>query len=115
MTHAESVESTVDCSGWVVPRDNRYHSRTSGETLSSESGSPQQLQRSISDEMAQMIDIAKEFGYSIRSFHHGVEAYKIADLLARENISGSLWADWGGFKMEAMDGVKSNLALVHKA
>ena len=35
------------------------------------------------DEMAQMIDIAKEFGYKIRSFHHGVEAYKIADVLAR--------------------------------
>jgi imidazolonepropionase-like amidohydrolase len=67
------------------------------------------------DEMAQMIDIADEFGYRIRSFHHGVEAYKIADLLAARGISGSLWADWGGFKMEAMDGVKSNLALVHKA
>ena len=36
------------------------------------------------DEMVQMIDIAKEFGYKIRSFHHGVEAYKIADVLARE-------------------------------
>ena len=42
------------------------------------------------DEMAQMIDIAKEFGYEIRSFHHGVEAYKIRDLLAREGIAGSL-------------------------
>ena len=39
------------------------------------------------DEMAQMIDIAKEFGYKIRSFHHGVEAYKIADLLARDSIA----------------------------
>ena len=58
------------------------------------------------DEMAQMIDIAHEFGYKIRSFHHGVEAYKIADLLAKEGISASLWADWGGFKMEAIDGVK---------
>src|SRR5687767_2997146 len=67
------------------------------------------------DEMAQMIDIADEFGYSIRSFHHGVEAYKVADLLAARGISGSLWADWGAFKMEAMDGVKANLALVHKA
>jgi imidazolonepropionase-like amidohydrolase len=64
------------------------------------------------DEMAQMIDIAHEFGYRIRSFHHGVEAYKIADLLAREGISGSLWADWGGFKMEAADGVRGNIALV---
>ncbi|PYO05073.1 MAG: amidohydrolase, partial [Gemmatimonadetes bacterium] len=60
------------------------------------------------DEMAQMIDIAHEFGYKIRSFHHGVEAYKIADLLAKEGISGSLWADWGSFKMEAVDAVKAN-------
>ena len=67
------------------------------------------------DEMMQMIDIAKEFGYSIRSFHHGVEAYKIADVLAKENISGSLWADWGGFKMEALDAVRANLAIVHAA
>ena len=67
------------------------------------------------DEMAQMIDIAREFGYSIRSFHHGVEAYKIADILARENISGSLWADWGAFKIEAMDAIKANIALVDRA
>ena len=67
------------------------------------------------DEMAQMIDIAHEFGYKIRSFHHGVEAYKIADLLAKEGISGSLWADWGSFKMEAVDAVKANLALVDHA
>jgi imidazolonepropionase-like amidohydrolase len=67
------------------------------------------------DEMAQMIDIAKEFGYKIRAFHHGVEAYKVADLLARENIGASLWADWGSFKMEALDGIKANIPLVSRA
>lgn len=67
------------------------------------------------DEMAQMIDVAREFGYQIRSFHHGVEAYKIADLLAKEGIAASLWADWGGFKMEAIDGVKANLPIVARA
>jgi imidazolonepropionase-like amidohydrolase len=67
------------------------------------------------DEMAQMVDVAREFGYRIRSFHHGVEAYKVATLLAKEEISGSLWADWGGFKMEAIDGIKANLAIVHAA
>jgi imidazolonepropionase-like amidohydrolase len=67
------------------------------------------------DEMMQMIDIAKEFGYRIRSFHHGVEAYKIADVLAREGISASIWSDWGGFKMEALDGVKTNVGLTHVA
>jgi imidazolonepropionase-like amidohydrolase len=67
------------------------------------------------DEMAQMIDISKEFGYKVRSFHHAVEAYKIADLLAREGISVSVWADWGVFKMEAIDAVRANAALVHAA
>ena len=67
------------------------------------------------DEMAVMVDIAKEFGYEIRSFHHGVEAYKIRDLLAAEGIAGSLWADWWGFKMEAMDFTAANVALVHDA
>ncbi|HEU4632123.1 MAG TPA: amidohydrolase [Gemmatimonadaceae bacterium] len=67
------------------------------------------------DEMAQMIDIAQEFGYEIRSFHHAVEAYKIADLLARDSIAASVWADWGAFKMEALDAVTGNLPLLYKA
>jgi imidazolonepropionase-like amidohydrolase len=67
------------------------------------------------DEMAQMIDIAHEFGYQIRSFHHGIEAYKIADLLARDSISASVWADWGSFKMEAADAVRGNMALLDHA
>jgi imidazolonepropionase-like amidohydrolase len=67
------------------------------------------------DEMAQMIDIAKEFGYHIRAFHHGVEAYKIADILARDSIGAAVWADWGAFKMEAIDAVRGNLALLQKA
>ena len=67
------------------------------------------------DEMVQMVDIAKEFGYRIRSFHHGVEAYKIADILAKEDISASVWADWGGFKLEAADGIRGNMALLNRA
>ncbi len=67
------------------------------------------------DEMATMIDIAKEFGYRIASFHHGVEAYKIRDMLAAEGICASLWADWWGFKLEAYDGIVENIALVDDA
>jgi imidazolonepropionase-like amidohydrolase len=67
------------------------------------------------DEMAQVIDLSKEFGYKVQAFHHGVEAYKIADLLAKEGICGALWADWWGFKAEAYDGIRENIPLVHKA
>src|SRR5467141_3914598 len=67
------------------------------------------------DEMAQMIDLAHEFGFKIRSFHHAVESYKIADLLAKEGTSVSVGADWWGFKEEAMDGIQQNAALNQQA
>ncbi|HEY0411590.1 MAG TPA: amidohydrolase family protein, partial [Allosphingosinicella sp.] len=67
------------------------------------------------DEMANMIDMAHEFGYKITAFHHAVEAYKIADLLKANGICAAMWADWWGFKMEAYDGVSENIALVHNA
>lgn len=67
------------------------------------------------DEMATMIEIAKEFGYKIGTFHHAVESYKIADLLAQEGICSAMWADWWGFKLEAFDGIQQNVALVDQA
>jgi imidazolonepropionase-like amidohydrolase len=67
------------------------------------------------DEMATMIDISHEFGYHVTMFHHAVEAYKIAPLLAKEGVCVALWAERGGIKMEAMDGIGENAAIVHKA
>ena len=67
------------------------------------------------DEMAVMLDVAKEFGYKISAFHHAVEAYKIADRMAAEGVCGALWADWWGFKLEAFDGIRENIALVDSA
>ena len=67
------------------------------------------------DEMAVMLEIAEEFGYTISTFHHAVEAYKIADLLAANNTCAAVWADWWGFKMEAYDGIRENAALVDRA
>ena len=67
------------------------------------------------DEMATMINIAEEFDYKIAAFHHAVEAYKIADLLADNNICAALWADWWGFKHEAYDMSIANVAIVDQA
>lgn len=66
------------------------------------------------DEMLTILDMSKEFGYRVGTFHHGVEAYKIADRLAEENVCGALWADWWGFKIEAYDGIQENIALVDR-
>ena len=65
------------------------------------------------DEMANMIQLSKEFGYRISAFHHAVEGYKIADLMKQEGICGAMWADWWGFKMESYDGIQANLPFLH--
>jgi imidazolonepropionase-like amidohydrolase len=67
------------------------------------------------DELAQIIDMSKEFGYKVTAFHHAVESYKIADILAKEEICSAVWADWWGFKMEAYDAIPENAALLQKA
>lgn len=64
------------------------------------------------DEMAVMMDVAKEFDYKINAFHHGVEAYKIVPLLKENQVCVAVWADWWGFKVEAYDAVRSNAAFV---
>jgi imidazolonepropionase-like amidohydrolase len=67
------------------------------------------------DEMATILDMSREFGYHVAAFHHAVEAYKIADLLAENGVCGAMWADWWGFKMESYDGIPENIALVDAA
>ncbi|HEV2816998.1 MAG TPA: amidohydrolase [Allosphingosinicella sp.] len=67
------------------------------------------------DEMAIMLDMGREFGFHIASFHHAVEAYKVADLLRGADTCAAMWADWWGFKMEAYDAINENIPMVHNA
>ncbi len=67
------------------------------------------------DEMALVLDMAKEFGYHVSAFHHAVEAYKIADLLGEAGTCGAMWSDWWGFKLESFDGIRENIAFVDAA
>jgi imidazolonepropionase-like amidohydrolase len=64
------------------------------------------------DEMAIVLDMAKEFGYKVSTFHHAVESYKIADLLKEAGVCSAVWADWWGFKMEAYDAIPENAAIL---
>ena len=67
------------------------------------------------DDMLAALQIADEFGFKVRAFHHALEAYKIRDVLAAKGVAVATWDDWWGFKMEAYDGIPENLALVTEA
>ena len=64
------------------------------------------------DEMLTEIAMAKEFGYKIRAFHHALEAYKVPDEIAANNIAIATFADWWGYKQEAWDAIPWNATMV---
>ena len=67
------------------------------------------------DDMANVMRVAREFGFKVQAFHHAVEAYKIRDKLARAGTATVTWVNWWGFKIEAYDAIPENAALVRSA
>eukprot|EP01091_Cochliopodium_minus_P017396 TRINITY_DN6804_c0_g1_i1.p1 TRINITY_DN6804_c0_g1~~TRINITY_DN6804_c0_g1_i1.p1 ORF type:complete len:880 (-),score=204.36 TRINITY_DN6804_c0_g1_i1:17-2656(-) len=55
-------------------------------------------------DMLTIIRLSKEFNFTINTFHHGCEAWKIADVLAEEGIAIAQWTDllWSS-KLEGYD------------
>jgi imidazolonepropionase-like amidohydrolase len=63
------------------------------------------------DEFLTELEIAKEFGYKIRAFHHALESYKVADQIAAAGAGIATFADWWGYKEEAWDAIPWNAVL----
>ncbi len=63
------------------------------------------------DEFLTEMAIAREFGYHVRAFHHALEAYKVPEKLAAENVAIATFADWWGFKEEAWDAIPWNAVM----
>jgi len=67
-----------------------------------------------SQEMQALIDDSDEFHFHIASLEHCLEAYKIANELKSHNIGCSTFADDWSYKMEAVDGIAYNAALLEQ-
>src|SRR6204780_1542185 len=63
------------------------------------------------DELLTEMAIAKEFGYKVRAFHHALEAYKVADQLAANNVAIATFSDWWGYKQEAWGAIPGNAVM----
>lgn len=67
------------------------------------------------DEMLMMMRLAEAYGFTIRSFEHTLEGYKIADELREHGAGAVVWTDWSSFKVEAYDGILHNARLLNEA
>jgi imidazolonepropionase-like amidohydrolase len=64
------------------------------------------------DEMLMLMSIADEFGFKVRTFQHGLEAYKIASEIARHGAGVGTFIDWWAFKIEALGASPYNPAIL---
>lgn len=67
------------------------------------------------DEFMTEEQIAQQYGYKIRAFHHALEMYKVADKIAPYDTAIATFADWWGYKDEAWDAIPWNAVMsMHK-
>ena len=66
----------------------------------------------VASEILMLIRLADEFGFKVATFQHVLEGYKVADEIAKHGAGGSTFTDWWGYKLEAIDAIPWNGALM---
>jgi imidazolonepropionase-like amidohydrolase len=67
------------------------------------------------DEILAFVRLAQEFELNVAAFQHVLEGYKVADAIAAIGAGASTFSDWWGYKVEVMDAIPYNGALMRQA
>ena len=67
------------------------------------------------DEILMLIRVADEFGFTIGTFQHILEGYKVASEMAAHGVGGSCFSDWWAYKFEVYDAIPYDGAIMHNA
>ena len=66
------------------------------------------------DEILMLARIARDFGFRIGSFQHGLECYKVAEAVRESSIGASLFSDWWAYKVEGQDAIPQAGPILHE-
>ncbi len=67
----------------------------------------------IQSEINMLIKVAEKFKFTINTFTHILEGYKVADKMAKHGVGGSTFSDWWAYKYEVNDAIPYNAAIMH--
>jgi hypothetical protein len=67
------------------------------------------------DEILMLLETADRFGFRVATLQHVLEGFKVAPEIARHGAGASSFSDWWAFKIEVMDAIPWNGAMLHKA
>jgi imidazolonepropionase-like amidohydrolase len=68
----------------------------------------------VQSEINAMMKVADHFGFTVNTFTHILEGYKVADIMAKHGANASTFSDWWTYKMEVTDAIPQNAYLMQK-
>jgi len=68
----------------------------------------------VQSELNMLMHVSDSMGFSINTFTHILEGYKVADKMKTRGIGASTFSDWWAYKMEVRDAIPYNAALLSK-
>lgn len=69
----------------------------------------------VQSEINMLMKVADKFNFTINTFTHILEGYKVADKMAKHGVGGSTFSDWWAYKYEVIDAIPYNAAIMHNA
>jgi imidazolonepropionase-like amidohydrolase len=68
----------------------------------------------VQSEILAAIQVADKFGFTVNTFTHILEGYKVADKMKAHGANASTFSDWWAYKMEVQDAIPYNAAIMQK-
>ncbi|WP_198943131.1 amidohydrolase family protein [Polaribacter tangerinus] len=69
----------------------------------------------VQSEINMLMKVAEKFNFTVNTFTHILEGYKVADKMAQHGVGGSTFSDWWAYKYEVNDAIPYNAAIMHNA
>ena len=68
----------------------------------------------VQSEINMLMNVADSMGFTINTFTHILEGYKVADKLKTHGAGASTFSDWWAYKYEVNEAIPYNAAILHK-
>lgn len=67
----------------------------------------------VASEIIETMRVAEQFGFTINTFTHILEGYKVADKMKAHGANASTFSDWWAYKVEVQDAIAYNAGIMH--
>ena len=67
----------------------------------------------VQSEINMLMKVADKFNFTVNTFTHILEGYKVADKMKEHGVGASTFSDWWAYKYEVVDAIPYNAAILH--